>query len=218
MWDGRETVKGQAIRSDLVTQASTRRPATRRAPRRPLAQLQAIVDFELGAVHRADTDHGAGSLHGQRRARRSADAATQPFCIGINDPLNILPVMPGACATSSGGLDPNVFTLFGAWEHADSPERQAIARGEKLFNTRSFVIDNVAGLNGAPGRSRGRADAGRHLHDLPRHAERRQSLDLDAAEYGSHDAALRTPDLPLYTLENKTTHETVKTTDPAGQW
>src|SRR4029078_13611116 len=72
------------------------------------------------------------------------------FCIGINDPLDMRPSIPGACAGSSGGLNPFVFTLFRGWTDADSPRRQAIARGEAIFNTRQFVIDNVPGLNSRP--------------------------------------------------------------------
>ena len=42
-------------------------------------------------------------------------------------------------------------------------------------------------------------------------------------DLGLTDAALRTPDMPLYTFRNKTTGETVKTTDPGralitGKW
>src|SRR6185295_13409621 len=48
MWDGRETVKGQAIADDLVTQA--RDATTGHAEGLPpsSAQLRQIVDFEMG--------------------------------------------------------------------------------------------------------------------------------------------------------------------------
>ena len=59
----------------------------------------------------------------------------------------MLPSMPGACGVATG-FDPQVFTLFSGWSEASSPERQAIARGEAIFNTRQFAITNVPGLNG----------------------------------------------------------------------
>jgi len=33
--------------------------------------------------------------------------------------------MPGACLGATGSLDPQVFRLFGAWQNAGTPERQA---------------------------------------------------------------------------------------------
>ena len=147
MWDGRETVSGQAIRADLVTQAID--ATTGHAQGAPLspAQADAIVEFELGLFTAQTHDRGAGSLraHGAQGGPRAL--AVQPFCIGINDPLNMLPVMPGACAAPSGGLDPDVFTLFSGWDRHESPDRRAIARGEQLFNTKTFAIDKVGGLN-----------------------------------------------------------------------
>ena len=48
MWDGRETVKGQAMRADLITQASDATTGHAQGAAPALAQLNAIVDFELG--------------------------------------------------------------------------------------------------------------------------------------------------------------------------
>ena len=115
--------------------------------------------------------------------RRSEPASAQPFCIGINDPLDLLPVMPGACATSWGGLDPKMCSRCSAlWEPNESSGRRAIARGEQLFNTRQFTIDDVGGLNRRGRRSHRRA-VRRHMHRLSRHAQRRQSLHFDGAEH-----------------------------------
>jgi hypothetical protein len=130
--------------------------------------------------------------------------------------------MPGACDTPSGGLNPNVFTLFAAWMQDESPERRAIARGEKLFNTRAFAIDSVGGLN------RDAADpvAGPFsgtctvCHDTPNAGDHSVSLPLNI---GLTDESRRTPDLPLYYLKNNATQQTVTTTDPGramvtGKW
>jgi hypothetical protein len=223
MWDGRETVPGQAIRDDLIAQALDAITGHAQGAPPPAEQLQAITDFELG-LFTAQTHHRAAGSVSVRGARGGPSLlARQPFCIGINDPLDMLPPIPGACATSSGGLNPVVFTLFGAWATDPSPEHQAIARGEVIFNTRQFVIDGVAGLNGAPGDPvSGPIHNGTCTicHDTPNAGNHSVSMPLNI---GVADASRRTPDLPLYTLRNRTTGEIVQTTDPGralvtGSW
>jgi cytochrome c peroxidase len=223
MWDGRETVKGQAIGADLLTQALDATTGHAQGAPPSSAQLQEIVNFELGLFTAQSRDHGAGSLTAQGATGGPKALSNQPFCIGINDPLNLLPSMPGACATSSGGLNPAVFTLFDVWNQVESPDRQAIARGEKIFNTHTFVIDNVPGLNGGPADPLpGPIQSGTCTicHDTPNAGNHSISLPLNI---GLTDASRRTDDLPLYTLENRTTHQVVKTTDPGramvtGKW
>jgi len=223
MWDGRETVKGQAIRADLATQAID--ATTGHAQGAPLSsdQAEAIVDFELGLFTAQTYDHGAGSLKADGAHGGPGALSVQPFCIGINDPLNMLPVMPGACATPSGGLNPNVFTIFGAWDdNSHVRDRRTIARGEALFNTRTFVIDNVGGLNAAAADPIAGPFSGTCTvcHDTPNSGNHSVSMPLNI---GLTDAASRTPDLPLYYVKNNATQETVTTTDPGramvtGKW
>ena len=76
MWDGRETVSGQAIRADLVTQAID--ATTGHAQGAPLspAQAEAIVEFELGLFTAQTHDRGAGSL---RRTARGEVRGRSPF-------------------------------------------------------------------------------------------------------------------------------------------
>ena len=222
MWDGRETVPGQAIREDLVTQAMDATTGHAQGAAPTPAQLNAIVDFELALFTAQSNDDSAGSLTAQGARGGPQTAASEPFCIGINDPLNLLPVMPGACATSSGGLNPNVFTLFNSWNTAGSDTRNSIARGQEIFNTRTFVIDNVIGLNGPGDPVAGPIASGTCTicHDTPNAGNHSVSMPLNI---GLTEAAERTPDLPLYTLQNKTTHQVVQTTDPgramvSGKW
>jgi hypothetical protein len=223
MWDGRESVAGHAIRADLLTQASSATTGhAEGAPPSP-QQLEEIVAFELSLFTAQTQDRRAGSLtaHGATGGPRAL--SMQPFCIGINDPLDILPVMPGACATSSGGLDTTVFTGFAAWQNARNPDRRAIARGEQIFNAREFVIDNVAGLNGGPTDPvPGPIATGTCTicHNTPNAGNHSIAMPLDI---GIADESRRTPDLPLYTMQNKTTGAIVKTTDPGramitGKW
>jgi cytochrome c peroxidase len=68
------------------------------------------------------------------------------FFIGINDPLGQNP--------SGASFTPDIFDLYGNWGdlHGRGPKserRQAIARGEELFNTTKITITGVAGLNDA---------------------------------------------------------------------
>jgi hypothetical protein len=221
MWDGRETVAGQAISDDFATQSNDATTGHAQGAPLPMSMRQEIVKFELGLFTAQTSDHGAGSLLADGAKGGPGLLSSQPFCIGINDPLNILPAIPGACATSSGGLDPNVFTLFTAWQ-SEPADRGAIARGEKLFNTRSFTIDNVRGLNGGTGDPISGSFSGTCTicHDTPNVGNHSISMPLNI---GLTDASRRTPDLPLYLLRNKTTQETVTTTDPGramitGKW
>jgi len=222
MWDGRETVKGQAITDDLATQANDATKGHAQGAPLSLTQAADIVKFETALFTAQTFDRNAGSLQGRGALGGLVTLSTQPFCIGINDPLNILPVMPGACAASSGGLNPNVFTIFSTWEQALLPERRSIARGEALFNTRTFAIDNVAGLNGGgddpiKGTFNGTCTV---CHDTPNSGNHSISMPLNI---GLTEAARRTADLPLYTLRNKATQETSTTTDigramVTGKW
>jgi len=222
MWDGRETVPGHAIRADLLTQAvdATTSHAQGAAP--SPAQAAAIVDFELSLFTAQIDGRNVGSLASQKARGGPTFLPAQPFCIGINDPLDLLPVMPGACATSSGGLDPNVFTLFGAWQPNESSGRRAIARGEQLFNTRQFTIDDVRGLNGGPGDPIAAPFAGTCTvcHDTPNVGNHSISMALNI---GLTDESRRTADLPLYRLQHNTTNQQITTTDPGramvtGKW
>lgn len=222
MWDGRHTAPGQAIAADLVTQAheATIRHAEGVPP--TAGQLRAIVEFELGLLTAQVRDDRAGSL-GERGARGGPRTlARQPFCIGINDPLGMLPSMPGACAATTG-FDPVVFTLFGTWGGAPSPDRTAIARGEAIFNTRRFAIGAVPGLNAEPGDPVDgplREGTCTVCHDTPNVGNHSVSMPLNI---GVADASRRTPDVPLYTLRHLVTGDTVRTTDPGramvtGRW
>jgi hypothetical protein len=210
------------MRADLAAQAND--ATTGHAQGAPLSpsQAEAVVDFELGLYTAQILDYGAGSLaaHGAEGGARALSG--QPFCIGINDPLNMLPEMPGACAAPSGGLNPKVFTIFSAWDDSHSPQRRAIARGEALFNSRTFVIDNVGGLNGGgadpiAGPLTGTCTV---CHNTPNSGNHSISMALNL---GLTDAARRTADLPLYYLTNNSTHAIVTTTDPGramvtGKW
>jgi hypothetical protein len=223
MWDGRESAAGRAIREDLMQQARAAVVGHAQGAPPAEAQLTAIVNFELGLFVAQALDRSAGSLSVQDARGGVRALSVQPFCIGINDPLGMLTSMPGACAAPSPGLDPNVFTLFSAWADTASPARQAIARGEKIFNTRRFVIDAVPGLNGGstdPVATPIATGTCTVCHDSPNAGNHSVPMPL---RIGIADASRRTPDVPLFTLRNKATGELVQISDPGralvtGRW
>jgi cytochrome c peroxidase len=214
MWDGRETFSGHSIHFDLSDQANG---ATlgHAAAANPLTarQRDAIVKFETGLFTAQATDVAAGVLNAQRGNGGPVTLSRQPFHIGINDSL-------------SPGFDPRVFTLFDAWQDPPSAAsdrytavRQAIARGQQLFNTRGFIIENVRGVNDAPGVS-ALSGTCTTCHDSPNVGNHSNPLPLDL---GLTTADVRTPDMPLYTFRNKESGEVLQTTDPGralitGQW
>lgn len=226
MWDGRETVQKllptntvdqneAALRFDLAHQSVDATLGHAQALTPPTeAQQRAIVDFEL-ALYTAQTyDHHAGSLHdnGANGGPRSLEA--QPFFIGIND-LVVQPTTPPTVVPPKQAM-----TLFDAWSDRErSKAQQAIARGEALFDSRTFTISGVAGLNDALGLPAFRGTC-TTCHNDPNIGNHSTAVPLNI---GIADASRRTPDMPLYTLRNTATGETVQTTDPGralitGKW
>jgi cytochrome c peroxidase len=100
--------------------------------------------------------------------------------------------------------------------------RRAVARGQAIFNTRPIAISGVSGINdeaafGKPTTLMGTCTT---CHDTPNSGNHSVAAPLNI---GLVDESRRTPDMPLYTLRNKTTHEIVKVTDPGralvdGKW
>ena len=162
MWDGREpTLFTQAVDATLGHAQGRMAPT-------PLQQQQ-IVSFEVAPerlrhFHARNTPSNGGlftaqvfddealflTAGGANGGPISLSKQLPEFFIGINDPLGLNPT--GAPFTSE------VFGLYGDWADVRgrgpvSARREAIARGEQLFNTTKFNIAGVAGLNDALGKS-----------------------------------------------------------------
>ena len=115
-------------------------------------------------------------------------------------------------------------TLFDSWSNlhgnaAQNARRASVARGQELFNSKPIAITGVAGLNDNLNVPviHGSCTL---CHDTPNVGNQSVSAPLNI---GLADALRRTPDMPLYTLRNKTTGETTETTDPgrsliSGKW
>jgi len=216
MWDGRETLAGLTVTQDLAHQANgaTQGHAQRVDPLTD-AQRAEIVAFETGLFFAQELDSGAGLLREQGAGGGAVALSATPFHIGINDTLGADPQhLP---------FNAEAMTLFSAWSGLSGNRRQEakaqIARGEALFNRKPIDITGVRGLNDALG-LKSIAGTCTTCHDTPQVGNHSVSLPLDI---GLTDASRRTPDMPLYTLRNKTTGELLQTTDPGralitGAW
>jgi hypothetical protein len=179
------------------------------------AQLQQIVEFELGLTTAQWQDANAGYLGDDDAAGGPRNLANQQFYVGVNDVLGADPTL--------AAFDPAAMRLFDAWQsahgNAGGAARASIARGEKLFGSKPIAIAGVGGLNDAlgipviPGTCT-------TCHDAPNVGNHSVALPINI---GTADAGRRTPDMPLYTLRNTATGDMVQTTDPGralvtGKW
>ncbi|MFT3897847.1 MAG: hypothetical protein QM719_09155 [Thermomonas sp.] len=229
MWDGRETQTpflppmhaGQdsdALNTALIRQASDATVGHAQGIDPTPEQLADIVAFESGLTTAQIRDDVAGLLNEDDAIGGPRILANQRFYVGVNDTLG---------ADPTGALfDGESMGLFSAWANASgggnpakAAARAAIARGEALFNQKPLTITGVAGLNDALGLPSipGTCTS---CHNDPNVGNHTVALPLDI---GLSDASRRTPDMPLYTLRNKATGETVQTTDPGlalitGKW
>jgi hypothetical protein len=217
MWDGREVVAGATVESELLTQASDATVA--HAQGNPLTQKQrsSIVTFMLGLASAQIIDRKAGRLNDDGAKGGPAAILNQPFYIGINDNFGD--------SQTHAAFTPVVFDLFDRWARAkghNDDARRSVARGQALFNTKAITISGVSGINDEPvfGSPKALVGTCTTCHNTPNGGNHSVVAPLNI---GLVDASRRTADMPLYTLRNKTTGETVKVTDPGramidGKW
>ncbi len=223
MWDSREstplvdgTQTPDMLFADLRVQSND---ATRGHAEAALdltrAEQDAIVAFETALFTAQIEDRAAGRLDSEGATGGPRALAMQDTYFGINDVLGGDP--------TGAAFDPIVFDNYDAWASAKGSGRQAarraIARGQAIFNTRTFQIASVRGVNDVLGVA-SLTGTCTTCHDTPNAGNHSTRLPLDL---GLTDAARRTPDMPLYTLRNKTTGEEIQTTDPGralitGKW
>ena len=211
MFDGRETFKGQSITFDLLDQSNAATVGHAQAAI-PLTDPQraAIVAFETTLTTAQVWDNRAGDLDSAGGLGGPGPLSTQDFYLGVNDPLGLNP--------RGIPFTPVIFPLFSSWanpshggeDSARTAARQAVARGEAIFNSKPIAITGVKGLNDDL-RVPTIAGTCGTCHDTPNVGDHSLPAPLDI---GLTDESRRTPDLPLYTLRNKASGATVKTTDP----
>ena len=140
MWDGRETLPGQTLEEGLAHQSVSATLGHAEALSAPtVAQQAAIVAFQRALFVAQAEDHSAGRLNAGNADGGPESLAFQPFYPGINDPVGLNP--------TGTPFSPIVFTLFRDWASSPDLWKRLIAVGERIFNTRQFVIANVPGLN-----------------------------------------------------------------------
>lgn len=239
MWEGRETTQDEnsgdcifgtstcyaPVEIDLATQANNATLGHAEALQELTEEeRKAIVEFETSLFTAQIYDYNAGNLR-ENEAKSGPEALEEvEYYFGINDTVD------GDYHTRES-FNPVSMTLYDAWKrhnpdysHGDSGDAQknaraAILRGQDLFNSAQIMISGVSGLNDELGVEE-IAGTCTTCHNIPNAGNHSVPLPLDI---GVSDASRRTPDMPLYTLKNKTTGETVETTDPGralvtGKW
>lgn len=239
MWEGRETTNDESssdcifgtstcfapVAIDLETQANNATLGHAEALQELTAEeLQAIVEFETSLFTAQIYDYNAGDLR-ENEAKAGPEALEEvPYYFGINDTVD------GDYHTRES-FNPVAMTLYDAWKRynpdyaqddsgdAQKNARTAILRGQDLFNSAQIMISGVSGLNDELGVEE-IAGSCTTCHNIPNAGNHSVPLPVDI---GISDASRRTPDMPLYTLRNTTTGETVETTDPGralitGKW
>jgi cytochrome c peroxidase len=217
MWDGRESAPGAALQTNLIQQAlDATQGHAQLAGSLSQTQLNDIVDFEMALTTAQVSGKKVGKLDAGDARGGPILLQRETFFVGINDPLG---GNPAGSEFNSASM-----TLFDAWDKhfvfaAQDADRAAVVRGEHIFNSRSFSVTDVAGLNGKLNLPAIQATC-TLCHDSPNVGNHSVALPLDL---GLSDASRRTPDMPLYTLRNKITGELKETTDPGralitGHW
>jgi len=219
MWDGRESPAGRSIVDSLTSQAKDATLGHAQASLTPTdAELRAIVDFETRLYTAQTRDSAADNLGAQGATGGPLPLSRQPFFLGINDPLGQNP--------TGSAFSPVAFTVFSPWGSLASPDvspraqaRGAIARGQEIFNTTTITITGVGGLNDELGSKSIRGTC-TTCHDTPNVGNHSVKAPLNL---GLTDPERRTADMPLYTLRNLATGQSIQTTDPGramitGKW
>ena len=233
MWDGRESSSQTGttpitfatnpgdLSFDLAHQSvdATLGHAQATTPPTPEQQRQ-IVAFEMGLSTAQAIDFSAGSLDAPGATGGPLPLVTQPFFVGINDPLGENPYKTP--------FNPVVFTLFTpSWVQANSEDdratrRASILRGQTLFNSHPINITGVGGLNDATGLALMKGTCGT-CHDAPNVGNHSVSAPLNIG-VSDVTSPLDVSYLPVITLRQKAdpTKE-ISTTDPGralvtGKW
>jgi hypothetical protein len=221
MWDGRESAAQTGTQkisyatnpadliADLTHQAIDATTIHAQGANPPTAaQLQDIVNFETSLRTAQAIDFQAGMLNSNGATAGPLGLASQPFYIGINDsfPPNF------GFNPFPAPFNPTIFTLFTAWQNSMLPSRASIARGEALFNSKPINITNVAGINDVLGLTTLTGTCGT-CHDSPNVGDHSYPAPLNIG-VGDLNSPLDVSYLPVFTLRNNSTGETVQTTDP----
>ena len=200
MWDGREpSLQSQAADATSIHAQAAAPPSE--------AQINQIVTFESAQLTAQSQDQDAGNLSaaGATGGPGGLAATLAAFFQGINDPLGGNP--KGTPFTST------IFSLYDAWAGVASPgqfdARQAVLRGQAVFNTKPIAITGVNGLNdflgvstvnGFCGTCHDSPNVGNHSVKLPINIGIANAGPFNAATGTGAVPALDTTGLPVFTV------------------
>jgi cytochrome c peroxidase len=176
MWDGREpTLQSQAVNATLGHAQALSVPTD--------AQVQEMVDFENAVFSAQVFDRKAHSL--------SALGAT-------GGPLEL-------GAAQAGHVLAIPFTDYDAWVTLNdgmerAKQRESVARGQAVFNTRKFNISNATGFNDVPAVGNNLLGSCSSCHNTPGGSSAFAAKEIDEGTAGTSTAAISAPDLPLLKL------------------
>ena len=177
------------------------------ARRLPPAEVEKIVRF-------------TGGLYTAQYADSRAGVLTEGGALGGPDLLKT--ATPGRLAASFGGI----WGEFTAWEKPENGGataeqrafRASVARGAKLFKTRTFIITDSAGINSGPGFGNPVRNTCAFCHNM---AQMGNDLAPGQVDLGTTNAPFAdpAPDLPLFEVTClKAPHQhlgrVIHTTDP----
>jgi cytochrome c peroxidase len=230
MWDGRESTPPSTekitfatnpndLRFDLAHQAADATTGHAQAAVSPTPEQQEqIVNFEIALSTAQIADNRAGLLNLFGAKGGPFQLSQQNFFVGINDSLGGDP--------TGVPFTPVIFTLFQQWANLNpklpgADARAAIVRGEDLFNSKTIHITGVAGINDDLNIADFSGNCGT-CHDTPNRGNHSLPVPLNIG-VGDLNSPLDVSYLPVITLRNKTTGQTVQTTDPGralitGSW
>jgi cytochrome c peroxidase len=213
LWDGRETQPNPFVA--LMNQANnaTLTHAEASAALSP-GVVSSIVDFVLSLFTAQETETAAGSVSVDGAGGGTLFLSTVPFTVAENRAPN--------------PIRQDVFHLFDLWA-GQIEERDAIARGQALFNFREGINPlSATCASNVPNDCAPGAQPGAQAMTCTRCHSTFETGGQDGGSFGNSiansignftsgglDGEFRTPDLPLYTLRQKAApHAIRKTTDP----
>ena len=168
------------------------------------AQVQDIVSFETSLRTAQAIDYFAGFLNDDGASGGPVALASQQFFIGINDsfPPSFM------FNPTQAPFNPKIFNLFDAWTNSLG-RRASIARGEALFNSKPIIISGVGGINDVVGLPASFSGTCGTCHDTPNVGDHSVSAPLNIG-VADTTSPLDVSYLPVFTLKNNTTGETVQ--------
>lgn len=207
MWDGREELACSSLKSILREQAAHAIDHHAEGEDPSDQTVDDMVETELDIYLAQLVHNAAGRLDEDGAHGGPAFLAQLEFYWGINAFEKADP--------QGRPYNRDVFSLYQGWRSlpADSERNTAralIAEGERLFGSREFSIRGVSGFNDVLGRAEVTGTCGA-CHNTPNVGTNSEGRLMDIAV---SDEANRSPDLPLYTFREKSTGNTLKTSDP----